>query len=187
MMMNHAFNERLDIFQTPAFQTSVERVNFVEIEPVNSIAGNGAIEFNCPADVNEFIDLQNSFLYIRCRITRADGTELQQDVAAAAAEAAQIRDSNIHPTNLVIASLFSDVIVSLNGTVVSSCDKLYPYMAYFNVLAQSADEQQELHNAGLYSPGDVRQVLSRKHRNSSTVEYAGKMFSDIFRCPILPD
>jgi hypothetical protein len=46
---------------------------------------------------------------------------------------------------------------------------------------------QELHNAGLYSPGDVRQVLSRKRRNSSAVEYAGKMFSDTFRCPILPD
>jgi hypothetical protein len=34
---------------------SVETVNFVEIEAVNSIADNGAIEFNCLADVNEFI------------------------------------------------------------------------------------------------------------------------------------
>lgn len=183
--MAYAFNPRLDLFKTPALQTGIEKSSIVDIHPVNSIARNAPIEFDCHQSADEYTDLLNSFIYIRCRVVRQDGNLLRENVLAADGTVAQRRDSDVHPENLVLSSIFSDVIVSVNQKIVSGGDQLYPYHAYFKALRAPSDTAQlKLQPAGFFQPDSAEENLTENHRESRWVEYAGPLFSDIFQCPV---
>jgi len=60
-------------------------------------------------------------LYVKAKITRADGTNLAVD-------------SPIGPSNLFLHSLFLQVDVSLNGTLITASTNTYPYRANMDTL-----------------------------------------------------
>jgi hypothetical protein len=55
----------LDLFAVPATQTSVESGLYVEYHPISSINGGAPIEFDVSASGDDYLDLANSFLYVR--------------------------------------------------------------------------------------------------------------------------
>lgn len=181
--MAYGYNARLDLFKAPVLQTSIEKYTYVDIHPVNAIANNSPIEFDCHQSADEYTDLLNSFLYIRCRIVRQDGGLMRENVMNEDGNVAQRRDSDVHPENLVLSSIFSDVIVSINQRIVSGGDQLYPYHAYFKALMSSSDEAQlRLYPAGFFEPAAAEENLIENHRESHWVDYAGPLFSNIFQC-----
>ena len=86
----------LDIFAVPPTQTSVEKGALVPYQPIASITDGGPIEFYIPGAGDEYIDLAQTQLYVRAKITNADGTNLE---AAAP----------VGPANLFLHSLFNQV------------------------------------------------------------------------------
>ena len=111
----------LDLFSVPATQTSVENGTYVEYHPISSMMGNAPIEFDVTASGDDYLDLANSFLCVRAKITRVNDEEL--DVA-----------DTVGPINNFIHSLFSQVDVSLNGTLITSSTNTYAYRAYIETL-----------------------------------------------------
>jgi hypothetical protein len=97
----------LDLFSVPATQTSIESGTYVEYHPVASITGGAPIEFDVTASGDDYLDFANSFLCVRAKITRANNDDL--DAA-----------DTVGPVNNFLHSLFSQVDVLLNGTLITS-------------------------------------------------------------------
>uniref|UniRef100_A0A1I8JJM3 Chromo domain-containing protein n=1 Tax=Macrostomum lignano TaxID=282301 RepID=A0A1I8JJM3_9PLAT len=184
--MAYGFNPRLDLFKSPVLQTAIEKSTYVDIHPVNSIATNSPIEFDCHPSADEYTDLLSSFLYIRCRLVRLGGALMREEVRNADGVVTERRDSGVHPENFVLSTAFSDVIVSINQRIVSGGDQLYPYHAYLKALMSSSDAQQlKFYPAGFLEPETAAEGHAERHRESRWVEYAGPLLSDIFQCPVL--
>ena len=111
----------LDLFSVPATQTSVESGTYVEYHPISSMMGGAPIEFDVNASGDDYLDLANSFLCARAKITRVNDDDL--DVA-----------DTVGPVNNFLHSLFSQVDVSLNGTLITSSTNTYAYRAYVETL-----------------------------------------------------
>ena len=96
-----------DLF-TPAFvQSDLESRRCEEIYPITKLEDNGPVEFVIHNASDKFLDLNNSFLKGKCKITKANGQNL--------AEA-----DKVIVINYPVSSLFSQVDIFLGGKVISS-------------------------------------------------------------------
>ena len=63
------------------------------------------------------IDFANSYLHVKAKIVRANEANLEAG-------------DTVGPVNNLLHSLFSQVDVSLNGTLITNSSNTYPYRAY---------------------------------------------------------
>jgi hypothetical protein len=63
----------LDLFSVPPTQVSVDSGMFVEYHPISSLTDGAPIEFEVSSSGDDYIDFANSYLYVRAKITRANG------------------------------------------------------------------------------------------------------------------
>ena len=111
----------LDLFSVPPTQTSIDSGTFVEYRPISSLTDGAPIEFDVTSSGDDYLDLASSFLHIKAKIVRANGNAI---------EAAD----TVGPVNNLLHSLFSQVDVSLNGTLITNSTNTYPYRAYLENL-----------------------------------------------------
>ena len=111
----------LDLFSVPPTQTSIEHGQWVEHHPLATITDHGPIEFSISGSGEDYVDLANTFLFVRAQIVNADGTNLADD-------------AKVGPVNLWLHSLFSQVDMSLNEKLISPSTNTYPYRAYLESL-----------------------------------------------------
>ncbi|GAA6228945.1 uncharacterized protein F54H12.2-like [Lates japonicus] len=64
-------------------QLSIDDKIYTEISPLSAIADGGPIEFFIPGDGDKYLDLNNTLLHLRVKITNANGTDLANDAAVA--------------------------------------------------------------------------------------------------------
>ena len=69
----------LDLFSVPPTQTSMEHGSWIEYHPLTTVADGSPIEFDVGASGEDYIDFANTMLYVKAKITRADGTNLALD------------------------------------------------------------------------------------------------------------
>ena len=84
----------LDLFTLQPTQTSIEDSTVVEYHPISSIQNKQRIEFDVTGTGDQYIDVSNIQLYIRAKMTKVDGTNLDPNSTAA-------------PVNLLLHSMFS--------------------------------------------------------------------------------
>jgi hypothetical protein len=102
-------------------QTSIESGSWAEFNPVSAITDTMPIEFDISGAGTSYIDLAQTQLLIRVQLLKGDGTAIDNT-------------SHVAPCNLFLHSLFSEVDVKLNGTLISSSNNTYPYRAYIETL-----------------------------------------------------
>ena len=174
-------NTGLDLFSVPPTQTAVQDGMWVEYHPLATLAPAAPIEFTISGATGDYLDLSNTFLHLRAKITKPDGTDLDAD-------------TNVAPVNYWMHSLFSQVDVLLNDTLVTPSENTYPYRAYleatlnfgrdakkshltsalyFRDVAKHFDDVQGDENKGLKSRRDI---ASR----SREVDMMGRLHCDIF-------
>ena len=133
----------LDLFSAPLTQTSIESGLFVEYRPISSLADGAPIEFEIVSSGDDYIDFANSYLHIKVKIQRADGTVL--DAA-----------DTVGPVNNFLHSLFSQVDVSLNGTLITNSTNTYAYRAYLeNLLTYGPAAKESQLTAALFYKDDA--------------------------------
>jgi len=120
----------LDLFGVQPTQTSVQEASIVEYQPISSVQNDAPLDFDVPGTGEDYIDTANVLLYVRAKITRNDGTAL-----AGASTAA--------PVNLMLHSMFSQVDISLNGTLISSSTNTYPYRAMYETLLSYGEDAKK--------------------------------------------
>ena len=114
-------SSELDIFSLPMTQTMIEDGHFVEYFPLATLAPGAPIEFRISGDTGDYLDLTNSFLHVRAKITKADGSPPGVDAVIA-------------PVNNLLHSLFSQCDVTLNDVLISNSENTYAYRAYMETL-----------------------------------------------------
>ncbi|XP_071832414.1 uncharacterized protein F54H12.2-like [Apostichopus japonicus] len=176
----------LDLFALPPTQTSIEKGQWIEYHPIANITDNGPLEFNISGSGEEYIDLAQTQLYVKAKITQANGDDLANT-------------SSVGPVNLFIQSLFSQVDVSLNERLISTSTPTYPYRAMIEtLLSYGSEAKQSYLTSGLFykdtagrmdepSPLATDDVvnfgLKKRHsfiNESKTVDMLGCIHSDIF-------
>ena len=107
----------LDIFSVPPTQTSIEHGHYVEFLPLASIGSTSSIEFFInQKGASEYLDLSNTFLHVKARVTQEDGSDIPEN-------------ADVAPVNNFFHSLFSQVDISLNNTLVTPSENTYAYRA----------------------------------------------------------
>ena len=136
----------LDLFSILPTDVSFPDSQIWHIEnPVTSISSGGVIDFAINSNPEVYLDLRSSFIVIEFSINDSSGAEIiktspeprtdELNDAAQLAAAKTINKAKIaFPEQYIIGSIFKNVEVWINDTLVSSADNLYPYRAYIETL-----------------------------------------------------
>jgi len=174
----------LDLFSVPPTQTSIASGSTVVVHPVSSVRDSaGPIQFSIVGSTSDYLDLSNTFLHLGVKITKEDGSDLADDDAS--------------PANLFMHSLFSQVDIELNGTMLSSSTNTYAYRAYLETLLNYGKPAKESQltaalwykdTAGSMDDPEVKDagrnlgLVKRKKfvKRSRVVSLFGRLHSDVF-------
>jgi hypothetical protein len=133
----------LSLDGVPPTQMAITKTFMTEYHPIATLAGDKPlIEFLIPPSMNQFIDLDDSYLYVRFKYTpykatsASDKTPIKMGVGEAG------------PVNNLMHSLFSKVEVQLGGTTVTPSTEYYPYRAYFEKLLGYGSRAKNSYLAG---------------------------------------
>ena len=187
MALIHGLSEEcvkseLDLFTVPMTQTTIEKSTYVEISPITALSDTSPLEFFIAGNGDDYIDLNNTLLYTRIKITKPDGSNI--DAAA-----------KVGLVNYPGSTIFSQVDVSLGDRLISQGSNTYPYRCIIECL-MNYDRQtlESLFSAGLFYKDigghmDIADPLGansglRKRAtftaNSRVVELLTPIHSDIF-------
>jgi len=117
----------LDLFSVPPTQTSIEQGSWIVYYPITSLANGSPIEFDVSASGEDYIDFANTLLYVKAKLTAVDGANLAADAA-------------VSPMNLFLHSMFSQVDILLNGTLITLSTNTYPYRAMLGTLLSYGED-----------------------------------------------
>lgn len=150
----------LDLFVVPPTQTSIESGNYVEYNPIATISQGTPIEFSITGAGQDYLDLASSQLYVKAQIIKANNDAI---------------DNNDHvgPTNLFLHSLFSEVDITLNDTLVTSSNNTYSYRSYLETLLSYGDaaKTSQLTSALYYK--DVAGHMENANPNDDAAQNTG--------------
>ncbi len=121
----------LDLFSKRPIQTDIDETCYINYYPLVDPSGsNGPIEFFIPGNMMYFLDLKDSSLGVKVRVRKDGNTALvEADV--------------LGPINNWLHSLFSDITLTMNDTVVEGGTHLYPYKAYLTNLLMYGSEAKK--------------------------------------------
>ena len=149
-----AVHTGLDLFNIPPTQTAVEDGSFVEYQPLATVSPGSPIDFFISGATSDYLDLSNTYLHVRAKITLPDGTNIPGD-------------ANVAPTNYWLHTLFSQVDILLNGTLITSSDNNYPYRAYIEATLNHGRDAKRSHLTTAFYYRDTQGVLDSTQGNAN--------------------
>ena len=178
----------LDLFSVPPTQVSLEKGLWIDHQPVSSVSNGGPITFLSPG-TEDYVDLAKTILVVRAKVTKADGTDLDQG-------------EKVGIVNNFLHSLFKQVDVFLKEKQVTQATGTYAYRAYLVTLLNygPAAKESQLTAALFYKDtagkmdtadptlaagnDNTNQGLRKRYEfshESGIIEMAGPLFCDVFR------
>ena len=176
-----------DLFGVPPTQNDILGGQFLEYKPLNAVTADGPLEFTVPGSPDSYLDLAQTQLYARVKITMPDGNNLPDDAPCG-------------PVNLFLHSMFNQVDVHLNDRMVSTASNTYAYRAMIETLLTYGSDAKTSHlTAGLFYKDTAQRMdatdptlddanvnfgLKKRReftRASRQVDLVGMIHADIFR------
>ena len=108
----------------------MEQGSWVEYHPLTTVTDGSPIEFDISGTGEDYVDFSNTMLYVKAKITANDGTDLANDAA-------------VGPTNLFLHSLFAEVDIALNGTLITASTNTYLYRAMLETLLSYGEDAKK--------------------------------------------
>ena len=182
---NDCSSSSIDLFLLPPTQSSFQKGKSIDYHPITSLSDGEPIEFKVSGSGKEFLDLTRSYLYLKVKVLKADGSNL--DGA-----------SKLGFANYPIASLVNQVDVILGGELISSTTNTYAHRSMLEVLLNYDKEAAESQlGCGLFCKDTTGQMedmditadpvlntglgtRSEWTKTSKTVELQGRTHSDLF-------
>lgn len=125
-MSQPGISSEVDLFSMPVTDTTVSHSSYATFKPINSVIdANSKIEFRLTGCNDSYFDWSDSFLHLTLKVINHDGDLVSKQ--------------NISLSNNVLHSLFSDVELLSNSTIISSSNHCYPYKAYIEKLMSYSD------------------------------------------------
>ena len=144
-------NPKLDLFRVPPTDISTTSYRMVRIHTFTT--GINPIEFHVDAQ-SDFIDFDRSYFEIDLQLKNENGGNL----TASAINTAEL----IAPVNNLAHSLFKQINMRLNGTLISDQSDMYHYKAYLQTLMNfdRQDGETILVPQGWYNTIDVKEAYT---------------------------
>lgn len=166
-------------------QLSIEDKKYQECQPLSALSDNSPIEFFIPGDGEKYLDLNDTLLHLRVKITEKDGAEIPADTA-------------VGLINYPLNTIFSQCDVILGDRLISQSSSTHPYRAMIETLLNySEDTLKSQFSAGLFykdTAGDIDSIVTSNGPNrgltqkavfmdqSKEVDLLGPLHADIFFC-----
>ena len=122
---NDCSSSSLDLFLLPLTQSSFQKGKTIDYHPITSLSDGGPIEFKVSGSGKEFLDLARSYLYLKVKVSKTDGSNLDG------------------ASKVGFASLFNQVDVILGGKLISSATNTYAHRSILEVLLNYDKEAAE--------------------------------------------
>ena len=106
--------DQLGLFKPATFPQALMGSEYITLRPYLGLPERGLVEFLLK-DNKEYINLEETTLTVKCKITNADGTPIKATSVSA-------HDDQVALVNNSMHSLFSDVEVQINGKRVEGGD-----------------------------------------------------------------
>ncbi|XP_066477510.1 uncharacterized protein F54H12.2-like [Tiliqua scincoides] len=139
----------LDLFQIAPTQTSIEGSFYVEVPPLTVVKESAPLDFFIAGNGEDYMDLNNTLLYLSCKIVKEDGSNID-------------RQAEVALVNYPIEAIFSQLDVTLGDRLLSQSNNCYPYRVFIeSVLDYSKDTLSSQFSAGLFykdTPGEHKSV-----------------------------
>jgi hypothetical protein len=179
MSAQEVMKGELDLFSPVNFQHSIDNSQLIQYRPINALTETSTIQFEIPTSPDEYLDLQNIFLWMQGKLVKLDGSNYP------AAE-----DDRYSLVNYALNTIFDQVTIYLGTTQISHSSNTYHYLSYIEGLLFSDIEgsQSYLKSAGFanYWNRDIHNfeaIDAELHRNvkrSRTFTLYGRMHNAIF-------
>ncbi|XP_076743139.1 uncharacterized protein F54H12.2-like [Maylandia zebra] len=166
-------------------QLSIEDKKYQECQPLSALNDNSPIEFFIPGDGEKYLDLNDTMLHLRVKITERDGSDIPPDAGVAL-------------INYPLNTIFSQCDVILGDHLISQSSATHPYRAMIETLLNfSEDTLKSQFSAGLFykdTAGDMDSIVISNGPNkglkqravftaeSREVDLLGPLHADIFFC-----
>ncbi|TWW54774.1 hypothetical protein D4764_0109560 [Takifugu flavidus] len=119
-------------------QLSIDEKTYTEISPLSAITDGGPIEFFIPGDGDRYLDLNDTLLHLRVKITNANGSNLANDAA-------------VGLINYPLNTIFSQCDVTLGDRLISQSSATHPYRCMIETLLNfSPDTLSSQFTGGLF-------------------------------------
>ncbi len=194
----HLLSE-LDLFRPPSVQLSIDHSRYHVLSPLSSIDSAAPLTFSV-IDSTNYLDLSESFLYLKLSIVQANNQPL-----APPADLNNLQDiSKVFPVNCIGTSLFKDLEIHVGSKLISSAENLYGYKAYFENLLSYSDSVQRNNlstslfvkdtagqfNSTVVHPEDqvvneAARIKWLKTQFSRPFEVVTRIHNELFTCPRL--
>lgn len=174
----------LDVFAAPPLQKAIVDGEWLEFHALHNITDSGPIEFNIPGNSEYYLDLAQTYIKVKAKITNNDGTAIKDT-------------DKVGPVNLFLHALFSDIQVNLGDRIITPATGMYPYRAYIETLLNYGPAaKQSLLTSSLYykdTAGEMDSLTTNRgfaqrkklHDSHGTIDMVGFLHADIFCQPRL--
>ncbi|XP_073694091.1 uncharacterized protein F54H12.2-like [Garra rufa] len=181
-MSGECIKSELDLFTVPMTQTVIEKNAYLEVPPLSAISESSPLEFFIAGTGEDYIDLNNTLLFLRLKITKPNGGDIADT-------------AKVGLINYPGATIFSQVDISLGDRLISQSSSTYPYRCIIESLINySKDTLETLFSSGLFfkdtagnmdetDPTGRNNGLTKRSRyttGSKVVELLAPIHSDIF-------
>ena len=123
-LSENCYKSELDLFSLPPTQTAVESGIWDTIQPNSGFDKNPVVEFRIPGDSLYYLDLSQTELYVKIKIHGVANNEQKSEDMLIKTY------SPVIPVNNFLHSLFQDITIRFNSTIVEQTQSMYPYRAY---------------------------------------------------------
>lgn len=172
----------LDLFTIGPTQTSIEKSLYIEVPPLTALTESAPLDFFIAGNGEDYMDLNNTLLYLTCKITKDDNTNIPLT-------------AEVGLVNYPIAAIFSQLDVVLGDRLISQSNNCYPYRAFIeSVLNYSEDTLATQFSTGLFYKdtagehesadleGNNQGFIERANltRGSRKLDLLGHLHTDLF-------
>ena len=175
----------LDLFSAPMTQLSIEDKKYQECQPLSALSDNLPIEFFIPRDGEKYLDMNDTMLHRRVKITEKNGNDIPADTA-------------VSLISYPLKTIFSQCDVILGDRLISQSSATHPYRAMIETLLNySEDTLKSQFTAVLFykdTAGAMDSIVTNNGPNnrlnqravfteeSREVDLLGPLHADIFFC-----
>ena len=137
----------LELFSIPDTQTAIRDYHYIKYYPLTSLDRQGPLEFVVGKSSENYLDLNESILFLEFSILNENGTKITKIAAGATGFDKQV----VAPINAFHSSAFRGIDVYLNSKLVSQTDNLYGYKSYIQtLLTYGSDAKHTLLECGQF-------------------------------------
>ena len=161
----------LCIFDAPMPQIVIDSAAFETIFPINTITGNtnADVEFNIIASNTEYLDLNDTMLFVELKVVKNDGKDLEVT-------------SEVYPSNCFFHTLFKDIVLSMNNERIEGGNNNHAQKALIETIINygSDTKKTSLDSIGYNPDKEKRKAWIQK---STTFRMCGSLQLDFFDQP----